>query len=115
LIGDIKWLQRYKTYIPKLIGAISNSKKSEQKFKRNNKMLYLKAVDGLRLQNKLLKDWKDKLAKLKKTYGFKGTDSIDRMIKRLNVRKKQVQKEIDSLESSMKDENLQKRLSRLQK
>ena len=115
LIGDVKWLQEYKKYIPKLNGAISNSKKLKEKFKRKNKIKYLKAADGLSLQKKVLEEWKGKLAKLKKTYGFKGTDSIGTMINKLNIRKQRVQREIDRLESRMEDENLQKRLSRLQK
>ena len=115
LIGDVKWLQRYKKYIPKLNAAISNSKKLKEQFKRNNKIKYLKAVNDLSLQNKVLKDWTDKLAELKKTYGFEKTDSIKKMINELNRRKKQVEREIDRLESRMKDKNLQKRLSRLQK
>jgi hypothetical protein len=115
LVGNVKWLQRYKKYIPKLTAAISNSKKMKEAARRVDKNRYLKKSNDLKLQNKVLREWKDKLARLKTKYSFKRTDSIDRMIERLNRRKNQVQKEINILESRKKDDDLQKRLLKLQK
>jgi len=115
LTGDVKWLKRYKQYIPKLTAAISNSEKMKKAARRVNKIRYLKISNDLTLQNKVLREWKDKLARLKTIYKFKNSDSIREMIKQLERKKNKVQKEINDLESRMKDENLQKRLLRLQK